>query len=377
MDVENRIKQYLEQRSKLGLLRKLTLVTDKIDFSSNDYLGLSRSAFLRQQIEAEYKQYRNQPAGATGSRLLNGNFELHEAVEQLLATHFHAESATLFNSGFDANVGLISTVARPGDYIFYDELMHASVHQGMMLSGAILVAFKHNDLEDLERKLNQIDTSINSFIITESVFSMEGDKADLRQMADLSSKYNANLIVDEAHATGIFGSHGSGLCNELNIENKCFARVYTFGKAMGGHGAVVVGAAWLKTYLINFSKNFIYTTAMDTHTLLSVKHSIFHAQLFANQRNKLFLLIQYFEEEIRASALVYRVYGNGPIFGIIVPGNDFCRVFSVFLQQNGLDVRPILSPTVPIGAERLRVIIHSYNTKAQIEFLISLLVDYK
>lgn len=377
MAVENRIKHYLEQRSKLGLLRKLTLVTDKIDFSSNDYLGLSRSAFLRQQIEAEYKQYRNQPAGATGSRLLNGNFELHEAVEQLLATHFHAESAILFNSGFDANVGLISTVARPGDYIFYDELMHASVHQGMTLSGAILVAFKHNDLEDLERKLNQIDTSINSFIITESVFSMEGDKADLRQMADLSSKYNANLIVDEAHATGIFGSHGSGLCNELNIENKCFARVYTFGKAMGGHGAVVVGAAWLKTYLINFSKNFIYTTSMDTHTLLSVKHSIFNAQLFTNQRNKLFLLIQYFEEEIRASALVYRVYGNGPIFGIIVPGNDFCRAFSVFLQQNGLDVRPILSPTVPIGAERLRVIIHSYNTKAQIDFLISLLVDYK
>ncbi len=377
MDVENRIKQYLEQRSKLGLLRKLSVVTDKIDFSSNDYLGLSRSAFLRQQIEAEYKQYHKQPAGATGSRLLNGNFELHEAVEQLLATHFHAESATLFNSGFDANVGLISTVARPGDYIFYDELMHASVHQGMTLSGAILVAFKHNDLEDLERKLNPIDTSINSFIITESVFSMEGDKSDLRQMADLASKYNANLIVDEAHATGIFGSLGSGLCNELNIENKCFARVYTFGKAMGGHGAVVVGAAWLKTYLINFSKNFIYTTAMDTHTLLSVKHSIFHAQLFINQRNKLFYLIQYFTEEIRASALVYRVYGNGPIFGIIVPGNNFCREFSVFLQQNGLDVRPILSPTVPIGAERLRIIIHSYNTKEQIDLLISLLVDYK
>lgn len=377
MDVEHRIKYFIEQRSQSGLLRKLAIVKDKIDFSSNDYLGFSRSALIRQRVEEEYNQYRNQCSGATGSRLLNGNFELHETVEQLLAAHFHAESAVLFNSGFDANVGLIATVARPEDYIFYDELVHASIHQGMTLSGATLVAFKHNNLEDLETKLAQIPPSFNRFIVTESVFSMEGDKADLHQIANLSAKYNAKLVVDEAHATGIFGSFGSGLCNEQNIENRCFARVYTFGKAMGGHGAVVVGAAWLKTYLINFSKNFIYTTATDTHTLLSVKHSIFMSQFALNKRNKLLLLIQYFIDKIRASKLMFEVRGEGPIFGIITPQNDFCRNFAHHLQQNGLDVRPILSPTVPMGSERLRVILHSFNTKEEIDFLISLLIDYK
>lgn len=377
MSAEDSIRQYLQQRNEQSLYRQLSVNQYLIDFSSNDYLGLSRSALIRQQVAEASKNYQFHKSGATGSRLLNGNSELYEQVEQLLASHHHAESALLFNSGFDANVGLIATVARPDDIIYYDELVHASIHQGMRLSGAELRAFLHNDYSDLVSKMEGRNGFKNAFIITESVFSMEGDQADLNILANLADQYHAELIVDEAHATGIFGSRGSGLCNEMGVEARCFARVYTFGKAMGGHGAVVVGKAWLKEYLINFSKNFIYTTALDTHSLLSVEHAYFFVQNNVNQFFKLKNIINYFRFRVTELKGKFELRGSGPIFGVIVPGNEPCRKLAVYLQQHGLDVRAILSPTVPEGQERLRVILHSFNTKEQVDYLLSLLIDYK
>lgn len=376
MSTKENILRYLQARKEKTGYRQLS-VQNGIDFSSNDYLGLSRSALLQQQIKKAYEQYKYEKSGATGSRLLNGNSILYEKTEQMLAMHHHAPAALMFNSGFDANVGLIATVARNDDIIFYDELVHASIHQGMKLSGATLVAYKHNDYEDLEIKIIANSNVKNRFLITESIFSMEGDKADLTILAKLSNQYSLNFIVDEAHATGLFGSKGSGLCNEAGVENYCFARVYTFGKAMGCHGAVVVGEQWLKEYLINFSKNFIYTTALDTHSLLSVEHSYFFIQSISNQCNKLFLLINYFNKVKVSLKHRYIITGTGPIFGVILKGNEQCRLMAVYLQKMGLDIRPILSPTVPEGTERLRVVLHSYNTNEQIDLLFSLLIDYK
>lgn len=377
MKTEDNIHEYLHQRKEKGLFRQLSVNQNSIDFSSNDYLGLSRSAYIQQQVEEEYKHFRHLKSGATGSRLLNGNSDLHEELETLLAKHHHAEAALLFNSGFDANVGLISTIASLQDVIYFDELVHASIHQGMRLSKAELVPFKHNNYTDLEAKLCSKTEQRNGFIITESIFSMEGDKADLKQLADLANAFNVELIVDEAHATGIFGSNGSGLCNESKIEEACFARVYTFGKAIGSHGAVVVGKPWLKDYLINFSKNFIYTTALTAHNLLSVKHSYFYIQYNINQLVNLDIINQYFKNRIKTELTGLDVRGEGPIWGIVIPGNEQCREIAAYLQRNGLDVRAILSPTVPVGQERLRIILHSYNTKAEIDLLISLLLDYK
>ena len=170
MNINDRIENYLLKRKEAHLFRQLSVNQMLIDFSSNDYLGLSKSAYIKQQVDIEYNILKTTKSGATGSRLLNGNSSLFEDLEQLLADTHHAEAALLFNSGFDANVGLISTVARPNDVIFYDELVHASIHQGMQLSGAKLVPFKHNDMLDLENLLKETTYDI-AFLITESIFS--------------------------------------------------------------------------------------------------------------------------------------------------------------------------------------------------------------
>ncbi len=377
MNAANRINDYLELRKENNLYRKLQNTNNLIDLSSNDYLGLSRSAFIRQQVELDYKNFQFHKSGATGSRLLNGNSALFEEVEALLAKTHHAEAALLFNSGFDANVGLISTLIRPNDAIFYDELVHASIYQGMKLSGAKLIPFKHNNYIDLEEQLKTIKGFEVGFIITESLFSMEGDKADLRKLAEFASAYKMELVIDEAHATGLFGSKGSGLCNEAGIEDKCLARIYTFGKAIGSHGAVVVGSLKLKEYLINFSKNFIYSTALETHNLLCVKHTYFYLQNNINQLDSLFKLNKYFIERAKELKDKFEVCGEGPIFGILVSGNKLCKDLAAYLQKYNLDVRAILSPTVPKGKERLRIILHSYNQPAEIDRLFALLIDYK
>jgi 8-amino-7-oxononanoate synthase len=255
--------------------------------------------------------------------------------------------------------------------------VHASIYQGMKLSGAKLIPFKHNDYLDLEVQLKTIKGFEVGFIITESLFSMEGDRADLKKLAEFASTYKVELVIDEAHATGLFGSNGSGLCNEAGIEDKCLARIYTFGKAIGSHGAVVVGNLKLKEYLINFSKNFIYSTALETHNLLCVKHTYFYLQSNINQLDSLFKLNEYFVERAEVLKDKFEVCGEGPIFGILIPGNKLCKDLAVYLQKHNLDVRAIVSPTVPKGQERLRVILHSYNTPAEIDRLFSLLIDYK
>lgn len=376
MNINERIQHYLQQRKDNFLFRKLQNTSGLVDFSSNDYLGLSRAAFIKQQVALDAKNYQFHKSGATGSRLLNGNSELYEEVETLLAKTHHAEAALLFNAGFDANVGLISTVIRPNDTIFYDELVHASIHQGMQLSGAKLIPFKHNDMLDLENRLKETTYEV-AFVITESIFSMEGDKADLKKLAELSTTYEVELIIDEAHATGLFGSQGSGLCNVANIEELCFARVYTFGKAIGSHGAVVVGSQQLKEYLINFSKNFIYSTALDTHNLLCVKHSYFYLQNNINQLIELENLNKYFISRINSLKVGFQVCGEGPIFGLIVGDNKKCKDLSTYLQLSGFDVRAILSPTVPKHTERLRIIIHSFNKLEEIDKLLQLIIDYQ
>lgn len=377
MNAEDRINDYLQQRRENYLYRQLSVNQNLTDFSSNDYLGLSRAAFIRQQVETDYQNYKFEKSGATGSRLLNGNSALYEEVEEILAKTHHAEAALLFNSGFDANVGLISTVIRPNDLIFYDELVHASIHQGMKLSGAKLIAYKHNDCHDLEEKIKVNTGSGCRFILTESLFSMEGDRADLKKLAALSSFYGVELIVDEAHATGLFGSKGSGLCNEAGIERYCFARIYTFGKAIGSHGAAVVGGRRLKEYLINFSRNFIYSTALETHNLLRVKHTYLFLQNNVNQLFSILNLNKHFQNKNWQEKTSFKLIGDGPIYGIIVPENKKCKDLSNYLQKHKLDVRAILSPTVPKGTERLRVILHSFNTEAEIDQLFSLLSDYK
>ncbi|MFO0323327.1 MAG: aminotransferase class I/II-fold pyridoxal phosphate-dependent enzyme, partial [Bacteroidota bacterium] len=253
-----KLSSLLKTRQENFSLRKLNVIVPTIDFSSNDYLGFSSQELLYKELTQLQSSNR---IGSTGSRLISGNSVLFDELEKNIADYHDAESALLFNSGYDANIGLLSSVPQKGDLILYDELIHASINDGIRLSFAKHFKFKHNDVIDLNHLLERHRNSFKEiYIVIESVYSMDGDSSPLNEIIALSKTFGARVIVDEAHAIGVFGEKGKGLCHELNIQSECFARIYTFGKALGCHGAAVVGSNELKKYLINYSRSFIYTT---------------------------------------------------------------------------------------------------------------------
>lgn len=250
--------QALDKRQARSSRRRLTVLPDDaVDFSSNDFLSLSRSSLLKsrylQRLNASYcrSSTTRTPLGSGGSRLLDGNSAYAEELERFIA-HFHdAPAGLLFNSGFDANVGVFSCLPQPGDTIVHDELIHASVREGMRLSRAKrILAFRHNSIHDLERVLKSVviqiddddDASHNVFIAVESVYSMDGDIAPIEKiiqtMRRLFPRRNFYLVVDEAHATGVFGPNGAGLTQELGVQKDVFIRTHTFGKALASQGGM-------------------------------------------------------------------------------------------------------------------------------------------
>ena len=271
----------LAEREQNGLLRKLSHSFPGIDFCSNDYLGFSRLGLLDAKLssvaeqDAEPGEKPRGYFGATGSRLISGNTRLMEEAEKQIALFHHAQSALIFNSGYDANVGLLSSVPQKTDLILYDEHIHASIYDGIRLSHATHYKFKHNDLEALDDLIQRHKKSFdNMYVVVESIYAMDGDSAPLLELVEIcQDSKNIFLIVDEAHAIGVFGKQGRGLCNALSIEKECFARIYTYGKAMGCHGAAVVGSDILRNYLINFSRTFIYTTALPHYSIEAIKHA--------------------------------------------------------------------------------------------------------
>jgi len=255
-------------REQEDRLRKLSVQENLIDFCSNDYLGLARSQELAQAISQKTGTIQPLRNGASGSRLLSGNNSYTEEVESKLAQIFKSEAALIFNSGYAANQAILSSVPQRGDTIFYDELAHACIKDGARLSMASRFSFHHNDLNDLERKIKKAKGKI--FIAVESIYSMDGDQCPLAGLVTLSKKYNAFIILDEAHSTGVFGDEGNGLAVSGNFHEEIAMRIYTFGKAMGVHGACVAGSKKLINYLINFARPFIYTTALPLHAIVSI-----------------------------------------------------------------------------------------------------------
>src|SRR5688572_20783050 len=223
----------------------------------------------------EAGHYDDVAVGSTGSRLFSGNTNFTEEAERQIALFHHAESALIFNSGYDANLGILSSVPQQNDLILYDELVHGSVHDGIRLSKATHYKFRHNDLSSLEELIHRHQKNYeNVYVVVESVYALDGDTAPLLELVEICKpSKNIFLIVDEAHAIGVFGNQGRGLCNALAIEHKCFARIYTYGKAMGCHGAAIVGSEVLRTFLINFARSFIYTTALPYYCIDAIRHA--------------------------------------------------------------------------------------------------------
>lgn len=354
----------LNERKQQNAFRQLTLSGKPTDFCSNDYLGIVHNRLIEKQLSG--RSFRH---GATGSRLLSGNYPLIEDTEKQIAAFHQAPAALMYNSGYDANLGLLSSVPQRGDTIIYDYLSHASLRDGIRLSFAQSFSFRHNDLEDLEKKLRTATGTI--FVVTESVFSMDGDMAPLTAISDLCERYGAQLIVDEAHATGVVGTQGEGLVQHLSLQAKCFARVNTFGKAVGCHGAVVLGSGLLRDYLINFSRSFIYSTALPESSVAAIRSAYELFPAMHAERQHLQQMIAWFQQ---ADCSYGKLPSETPIQIIIVPGNDQVKKLAGTLQAAGLDVRPILYPTVPAGKERLRIVLHAFNTAAELQQLMRLLL---
>jgi len=357
------IQQRLQARHETGAYRQLQVENSLVDFCSNDYLGFARSEQLAKAIHAEMEQYTPVLNGSTGSRLLSGNTLYAQQVEEHIAAYHSAEAGLLFNSGYDANLGLLSCVPQRGDTVIHDELAHASIIDGIRLSNAKRYSFKHNDLKSLEQKL-QIAQGI-CYVVVESVYSMDGDLAPLTEIVYLVQQYNASLIVDEAHALGVFGK---GLINQLHLENEVFARVMTFGKALGCHGAIVLGSENLRAYLINFARSFIYTTAAPLHQLAAIKMGY---EYLSNSQS----IVDSLQNKIELyNSLMPGIYENhSAIKTLITGGNNNTKHIASQLQQSGFDVRAILSPTVPEGFERLRICLHAFNSDDHITQLTDIL----
>ncbi|MBX2828438.1 MAG: 8-amino-7-oxononanoate synthase [Flavobacteriaceae bacterium] len=376
-----KLQQKLAERNSSASLRTLGVPNNLIDFSSNDYLGFafSEKVFDRaQEIMASFNLKQN---GATGSRLLSGNHALYNRVEKQIASFHEVPAALIFNSGYDANVGLFSSVPQRGDVILYDELSHASIRDGIKMGNARAHKFTHNDLLDLERrcKKERKEGLINSeiYVVTESVFSMDGDTPDLNAMAKVCQKYKARLVVDEAHAFGVMGSSGKGIIQQLKLQDEIFARIVTFGKALGSHGAAILGTDELRNYLINFTRSFVYTTGLPPHSVAVIEAGYEALGEDLGIIQKLHHNIAILRNEIEDAGLATCfISSDSAIHSLIIPGNKTVKNAAANLREQGFDVKPILSPTVPQGEERLRICIHSYNSEEDIRKLVQHLATF-
>jgi 8-amino-7-oxononanoate synthase len=360
----------LIQAKEKFLFRSLKTNYPKIDFSSNDYLGFSTQGYLHQEMQSLEPSAK---IGSSGSRLISGNSILFNEIEKDISNFHEAETALIFNSGYDANLGLLSSVPQKGDLILSDELIHASLIDGIRLSHATHYKFSHNDIASLSDLVNRHkETFQEIYVVVESVYSMDGDCAPLIELAHICKQYNLHLIVDEAHGIGVFGEQGKGLCQELNIHNDCFARIYTYGKAMGCHGAAVLGSEELQHYLINFSRSLIYTTAMPEHSLLAIK-AAYHLLAKTNEIEKLRNNIQYFIRKTNSDNSFIK--NTSSLHCKVIAGNKHVQDLEERLSQSNLFVKSIKSPTVKEGQERIRICLHSFNTNEEIDLLVKLLLD--
>ncbi|WP_035668824.1 8-amino-7-oxononanoate synthase [Flavobacterium sp. 83] len=366
----------LEIRKQNNALRQLSLSSKGVDFASNDYLGLSKSETIFHDTHEYLIQNNRVQNGATGSRLLSGNHKLYPETENYIAQFHKSESALIFNSGYDANVGFFSSLPQKGDLILYDELCHASIRDGIQLSNAKAYKFNHNDFEDLERLILRNQNAV-IYIVTESVFSMDGDTPNLEELVQVSEKYNCYLVVDEAHALGVFGSTGEGLVQMLGLQNQVFARIMTFGKGLGCHGAAILGSLELNDYLVNFSRSFIYTTGLSPHSVATILMGYHYLDKEKQNIEVLRENIIHFNQEKSVLGLKQLfVRSKSAIQSAIIPGNENVKSIAQKLQAKGFDVKAILSPTVPEGQERLRFCLHSFNSKEEISEVLQLLSTF-
>jgi len=373
----------LAQRKKDGLLRVLRPADSRksgkiyrngkesLDFSSNDYLGLSEHPNLK---EAARKAIESLGVSASASRLLSGDLNIHHLVEEKVAHFKGKESALVFNSGYQANIGIISSLYSRADAVFCDRLSHASIIDGVQQSGAKLFRFDHNDLNHLDSLLkSQRPKFKNCLIVTETVFSMDGDKPPLTELVNIKNVYGCFLMVDEAHATGIFGRNGAGVVEEQGLCEQIELIMGTFSKALGSFGAYLACSAKIKEYLINSCRSFIYSTALPPAVMAANLEALNIVRDEPFRRKTLLANADYFRSRLRQAG--FDVRGSSQIVPLIVGDSNKAVRLSHELEQHGYWVLPVRPPTVPTGQARLRFSLTFHHSRQVLEKLANQLVE--
>ncbi|MAJ37136.1 MAG: 8-amino-7-oxononanoate synthase [Flavobacteriaceae bacterium] len=340
-----------------------------VDFFSNDYLGFAREAVIHEKALEHFQSFSNNLNGSTGSRLLSGNHLAYEQLEQTLCETFEVEAALVYNSGFSANIGWISAILQKNDLVLYDALCHASIRDGLKMSPAKSYKFRHNDLSDLRNKYEQLKGCKNIYLITESVFSVDGDLAPLDELKAFCDANEIRMIVDCAHSSGIY-SHDY---------KQYFLSIVTFGKSYGVHGASLLCRQKTKDYLINHSRSLIYTTALDPFSVLKIKAAIelSRSEKAAILRSKLLNGISYFLKTAEELNLMPNLLkSTSAIQGIKCKDNAQAIDLQNHLQQHKFALAAIRYPTVAKGEERIRVVLHAINTEDEIKRLLETIHSY-
>lgn len=358
----------LGERARLRTLA----ARDGVDFSSNDYLALAGSPRLAGAIRDALD--RGVPTGSGGSRLLRGNHPEHEKLEEEAAAFLGSEAALYFATGFAANSTLLSTLPQKGDCIFYDELAHASAHEGLRLSRAVARAVPHNDAQcfaDSIRAWRSAGGRGMPWIAVESLYSMEGDRAPLAELAEIAEQHDAMLLVDEAHATGVFGNDGRGLAAELQGRENVIT-LHTCGKALGCEGALLAGPKAMRDHLVNRGRGFIFSTAPSPLMAAAVREALRICADEPWRRDRLVALVRHAEGVL--SPLGAQATGS-QILPLVLGDDARTMAVAKAVQAAGFDVRGIRPPTVPAGTSRLRISLTLNAGTADVDALAQVLGD--
>jgi len=383
----DRIANELKIITEEGNFRSLKKISDRrgkitekdgkslLNFSSNDYLGFCDDSKLQKEFYSalDSNPYKYSP-GSSASRLLGGNFELYDKLENEIESLYQIDNrkALVFNSGYHANLGIIQALCKKGDLIISDKLNHASIIDGSRLSDAEFIRYAHNDLDQLENILSD-NPDRNKLIITESVFSMDGDSADIAGLCVLKNKYNALLYLDEAHSFGVYGTNGGGMASELNLLPQIDILVATFGKAAGGVGAFVYADLNIIDYLINKCRSFIFSTALP---VVSINWNLFalnEIKKSHSRRNHLKSISEILRNRLNTAGL--KTSGNSHIIPVFVGESSNAVMFSSLLETESIAAFAVRPPTVPAGSSRLRLSLSSAFTESEIEHAADIIIE--
>lgn len=372
-ELSHRIEAELAELDSRKQLRRLSAIQG-VNLCSNDYLGLATDLRIREAVISALAE--GSPVASTGSRLLSGNADVWEELESEIAQFMGSEAALYFNSGYSANAGMLAALIRPSDIVFSDSANHASIIDGLRLSRARKVIFPHCDMDSLERELRKDSSGGQKFIVTESIFSMDGDRAPISELVAIAERYGAELIIDEAHATGVVGPQGKGLVAAAGLSDRVLVTIHPSGKALASMGGFVCCSEKLKQYLVNHARTFIFSTALPPYIAWQTRAAIRIVAAADRQRSDLATLAAFLREKLREAG-----FDIGNSDAQIVPiflGENECAVrCAAALNEAGFGVRPIRPPSVPAGTARLRISLNAKLSTADLARFADALVSIR